>query len=113
MARRSLQNPLRAVLLAAALAAGPGGAWAGADAGKAKARPCAVCHGPLGVAILPEAPNLAGQPEPYLAEQLKAYRSGRRTHQIMSLMAKPLSDDDIDDLAAWFASVKIEAKAPP
>lgn len=98
--------------LAAALAAGPGAAWADAEAGKVKARPCAVCHGPLGVAILPEAPHIAGQPEAYLAEQLKAYRSGKRTHQIMSLMAKPLSDVDIADLAAWFASIKVEAKAP-
>ena len=112
VARGPLQKRLRAVLLAAALAACSGAAVAGAEAGKAKARPCSVCHGPLGVAILPEAPNLAGQPETYLAEQLKAYRGGKRTHQIMSLMAKPLSDDDIDDLAAWFASIKIEAKLP-
>lgn len=89
-------------------------AVAGADAasGKAKAASCGACHGPLGIAVAPDAPNLAGQPEMYLVAQLKAYRSGKRKHEVMTLMAKPLSDADIDNLAAWFASVKVEARAP-
>ena len=84
-----------------------------ASAGRAKAQPCAVCHGPLGVATHPQAPHLAGQPAEYLRAQLRAYRSGARKNDMMSLMAKPLSDDDIDQMAAWFASIRIEATAPP
>ena len=78
-------------------------------AGEARARPCMVCHGPLGMAVQPETPNLAGQPAKYLAAQLKAFRSGARRHEIMSVIAKPLSDDDIDAIASWFASVRVEA----
>ena len=83
-----------------------------AVAGKAKAAACAMCHGPVGVAAAPDTPNLAGQPASYIEEQLKAYRGGARKHEIMTLMAKPLSDADIENLAAWFASVKVEASAP-
>ena len=86
---------------------------ADAAAGRAKAQACAVCHGPLGLSVQPDAPNLAGQPAIFLANQLRAYRSGERRHEVMSIMAKPLSDDDIDNLAAWFASVRVEAHAPP
>jgi len=52
-------------------------------AGKANAA-CAVCHGVQGVATLPNAPNLADQPQIYLVEQLKNYRSGKRTHEVMA-----------------------------
>jgi cytochrome c553 len=44
--------------------------------------------------------------------QLRAYRSGERRHEIMAVIAKPLTDTDIADLAAWFSSIKVEAKAP-
>ena len=76
-------------------------------AGKAKAGMCATCHGPLGISQLPNAPHLAGQPAIYVAEQLKAYRSGKRTNEVMGVIAKPLSDQDIDDLAAWYASIQL------
>lgn len=71
------------------------------------------CHGPIGMSMAPDAPNLAGQIESYLATQLRAYRSGQRTHEVMTLMAKPLSDADIDNLAAWFSSITIEVKQAP
>jgi len=71
------------------------------------------CHGPVGMSMAPDAPNLAGQVESYLATQLRAYRSGRRKHEVMTLMAKPLSDADIDNLAAWFSSIRIEVKQEP
>ena len=100
-------------LLALLLAAGAGGAHADPASGKTKARACAVCHGPLGVSTLPDAPNLAGHPERYVIEQLKAYRNGKRSHEVMSVVAKPLSDVDIADLAAWFASLQIEARERP
>lgn len=100
------------VVLAAAL---PGAALAAGDAaaGKQKAQACTVCHGPLGVAVAPETPNLAGDPEGYLVRQLRAFRSGARQHEVMSVMAKSLSDADIDNLAAWFASLKVEARTGP
>ena len=82
-------------------------------AGRAKAAACAVCHGPLGLSVAPDAPHLAGQPALYLSSQLRAYRSGARKHEVMAVMARPLSDGDIEDLAAWFASLQISVQAPP
>ena len=82
-------------------------------AGRQKAQTCSVCHGPLGLSVTPDAPHLAGQPAIYLAGQLRAYRSGARKHEVMVFMAKPLSDDDINNLAAWFSSIRIDAQAPP
>lgn len=79
-------------------------------AGKAKARACAVCHGVLGLSTLPNAPSLAGQPQIYLTEQLRNYRSGKRTHEVMGVIAKPLSDQEIEDLSAWYASLLIEVR---
>ncbi len=100
------------VALACLLACGMSAVQADVEAGRAKARMCAVCHGEFGVSVLPDAPNLAGQPENYLAEQLKAYRSGKRSNEIMSVIAKPLTDAEIAALATWFASIAIEAKPP-
>jgi cytochrome c553 len=77
--------------------------------GKEKAQSCAMCHGANGIAHMPNAPNLAGQPAAYLAEQLKDYRSGKRSNEIMNVIAKPLTDQEIADLAAWYASIRIEA----
>ena len=100
-----------AVALAAATTT-PAALAASAAAGKTKAAACAACHGPLGKATMPDAPNIAGQPAMYLVEQLKAYRSGARKHEVMSMMAKPLKDADIDDIAAWFASIQVQVQAP-
>ena len=98
--------------LACVLACAMSTAQADVQTGRAKAKMCAVCHGESGVSVLPNAPNLAGQPEIYLAEQLKAYRSGKRSDETMSVIAKPLTDAEIADLAAWFASIAIETKPP-
>jgi cytochrome c553 len=84
-----------------------------APPGRAQAQACATCHGPLGVSTAPDAPNLAGQPRIYLASQLRAFRSGKRAHEVMNVIAKRLADDDIDQLADWYASIAIEAKARP
>jgi cytochrome c553 len=102
-----------ALALAAAftLAAAPSPpASADAAAGRTKAQMCTTCHGANGLAVAPNTPHLAGQPEPYLVEQLKAYRSGKRAHEVMRVVAKPLTDADIADLAAWFASLEIVLK---
>ena len=110
---RWLANPAFAAFLAASALA-PASALANdATAGRQKAQACAVCHGPLGISTTPDAPNLAGQPALYVATQLHAYRSGARKHEVMAVMAKPLTDDDISHLAAWFASLRIEVQPPP
>lgn len=99
-------------LLALALLA-PAASRAGdARRGRTKAAACSVCHGPTGIGQVPDAPHLAGQPEPYLVEQLRAYRSGQRVHPAMNVVAKGLSDEDIADLAAWFSSIGVRAQVP-
>ncbi|MHA6999463.1 c-type cytochrome [Aeromonas schubertii] len=79
---------------------------ADAEAGKAKAVVCAACHGVEGKAMIPGYPHLAGQSAQYTAKQLKAFRDGQRQDSVMAPMAKPLSDADIENLAAWYASLK-------
>ena len=109
----SRQDAALAIAAAFALAAASSPASADAAAGRAKAQMCAVCHGANGLAVAPNTPHLAGQPEPYLVEQLKAYRSGKRAHEVMGVAAKPLTDADIADLAAWFGSLEIVLKKEP
>lgn len=82
------------------------------SAGKAKAGQCFACHGSDGFAKVPDAPNLAGQNEMYLVKALKDYRSGAREHEVMSLMAKNLSDADINQLASYFGGIVISIKSP-
>ena len=81
-----------------------------ASSGKDKSGMCATCHGPTGLSQLPNAPHLAGQPAIYFIEQMKNYRSGKRPHEVMAVIAKPLTDQEIEDLAAWYASIEITVK---
>lgn len=82
-------------------------------AGKQKAaQACNVCHGANGLSTLPNAPHLAGQPAIYFTEQMKAYRSGKRSQEMMSVIAKSLSDADIENLAVWYESIKVTAEMP-
>jgi cytochrome c553 len=81
--------------------------------GRAKAQPCVTCHGPLGISNMPDAPHLAGQPRIYLMDQLKAFRTGKRTHAVMNVIAKPLTDDDIAALAEWYSSIEVQARERP
>ena len=109
----TIPNTMRVAILLWAI-----GPWAAAQAqdaalGRQKANACAVCHGPLGLSVTPDAPNLAGQPALYVTTQLRNYRSGARKHEVMAVLAKPLTDEDISHLAAWFASIRVEAQAPP
>ncbi len=95
--------------LMAAAAALPAVASAGdAAAGKAKAAVCAACHGQNGIAQIPTYPNLAGQNEQYLVQALKAYKNKQRSGgqaAIMQGQATGLSDADIANLAAYYASL--------
>lgn len=74
-------------------------------AGRAKSEQvCAACHTASGNSTNPQYPILAGQHPDYLAQALKDYKTGARNNAIMAPMAKPLSNADIANLAAWFAS---------
>lgn len=76
-----------------------------ASAGQAKSAVCAACHGPQGVAIAPNFPNLAGQSATYLYVQLKTLKNGQRSDPIMSGQAAALNDADMRNLAAYYASL--------
>ncbi|QJR10241.1 hypothetical protein DSM104443_01295 [Usitatibacter rugosus] len=100
--RRAVSILLVAALSGAAAAAPP-----------EKARLCVACHGVEGLSVQPDAPNLAGQPEIYVRDQLRAYRSGKRTHEVMGVIAKPLTDAEIAELAAYYSAIAIELKKKP
>ena len=76
-------------------------------AGRAKAMMCQACHGLDGLSKAPDAPNIAGQPEPYLVTQLQAFKSGARKSEAMSVVAPSLSDADIENIAAYYAAIEI------
>ena len=77
-----------------------------AAAGQAKAGICTACHGPTGQSPNDLWPNLASQKPGYLSKQMKAFRDGTRADPMMSPMAKPLTDADIENLSAFFSSQK-------
>jgi len=89
----------------AALAAGD------AAAGKAKSTTCAACHNADGNGTNPQYPKLAGQSADYLLKQLQDYKSGARANPIMAGMVAPLSPQDMEDLAAFYASQQITRSA--
>lgn len=94
----------RRVLLAGLLVAVAPAAVAGGDAAAALAivGGCVACHGADGIGKAPQYPNLQGQKAAYLEKQLKAFRSGERKDSNMNALARPLSDTDIANLAAYF-----------
>ena len=69
---------------------------------------CVPCHGAEGIAVMEDAPNLAGETVMYIDTQLKAFRTGKRTHEIMSDIAAKLSDEDIRALAEWYSGIKLK-----
>jgi len=73
-------------------------------AGKEKSQLCQGCHGTEGISIEGLIPKLAGQYAKYIAKELRNYQSGVRSHQIMNAMAGTINDDDLADIAAYFAS---------
>ncbi|MHA1153299.1 MAG: c-type cytochrome [Alphaproteobacteria bacterium] len=100
-------------LFAATLAVA-GHAHAAGDpaAGREKAKVCRTCHGMDGVGKLPHVPNIGGESDFYLTKQLKAFRKGDRRDEQMAIIARDLSDQDIADLAAYFASIEFTVKVP-
>lgn len=102
------------VIVFAALATASTGALAKGDpaVGKDKAAMCAACHGATGTSPNELWPNIAGQGYAYLVKQLKAFRDGTRKDPVMEPMAKPLSDADIENVAAYFSSQSAAPAAP-
>ncbi|MFT4728249.1 MAG: cytochrome c553 [Granulosicoccus sp.] len=100
------------VLVVAAIGASSANAGDAAE-GEKKAATCAACHGADGVSQIPTNPILAGQYPSYLERALKDYRSGSRQSAIMAGFASQLSDQDIEDLAAWFSSQKGPLQTTP
>ncbi len=82
------------------LRSGPGNPVLGRD----KSQLCQGCHGEFGNSTEPLIPKLAGQYGKYISKELRNYQSGVRTHQIMNAMAGTISDDDLADISAYFAS---------
>ena len=90
-----------------ALVAGTANA-ADIEAGKAKSAVCAACHGGAGISPTPIWPNLAGQKEQYLVAQMKAFKDGTRQNAQMAPMVANLSDEDMANLAAYYASLSCQ-----
>ena len=74
--------------------------------GQSKSEVCHACHGADGMSTQPIYPNLAGQQQDYLSKALHDYREGRRSDPLMNGFSANLSDDDIEDIASWYASQK-------
>lgn len=99
-------NKTLMTMIALALSAGAAHAADTAKGEQKASQICAACHGKDGkTPIDPSYPILAGQHEDYLAQALHDYKSGARTNPIMGAQAKMLSSDDIDNVAAYFASL--------
>ncbi|HKS61212.1 MAG TPA: cytochrome c [Xanthobacteraceae bacterium] len=81
-------------------------------AGRQKALQCQTCHGLDGLSKMPESPNIAGNPEQYLVRQLNAFRKGERKNEMMSVVVQQLSDQDVADLAAYYAAIEVTVKLP-
>lgn len=113
MSLRTIQNTMLRALLATVVATSAMPVFAKGDieAGKAKSVTCQACHGADGAAkIDPQYPRLAGQYRDYLARGLHEYKSGQRDNAIMAGFAATLSDQDIEDLAAYFSSLPTTLK---
>ena len=82
-----------------------------ASAGQGKAAVCAACHGAKGISSIPINPNIAGQVPGYITAQLKAFKSGERVNPIMAGQAAGLSDADMANLDAYYASLPAKANA--
>lgn len=97
----SLTLPLLAILTVPFAASADGDV----DAGKSKAAMCAGCHGMNGIGVAPTFPDLAGKDAAYIETQLQAFKKGERQNPIMNNMVAGLTDADIENLAAYFASL--------
>ena len=97
-----------AALVLTGVFSGPATAAGDAEAGKAKSGVCAACHGANGNSANPQWPSLAGQHASYIIAQLQYFKSGQRENVLMSSQAVGLSDEDMADLAAYYAGLPLE-----
>ena len=101
-----MKSTLLSIVVVALLGlAGPSQAAGDAQAGKAKAGACGGCHGANGEGKDPY-PALAGKPEDALVQAMQDYKSGKRSNAVMKSFASKLSDQDIANVAAYYASLK-------
>lgn len=109
-----IKSRISAALTLAAIALLVGPVSAGESSpGKMKVQStCQTCHGMDGQATLAMVPNLSGQRKQYIVIQLQAYRAGRRQHAQMNIIAKMLSDEDIENVADWYSNIKVSVEAP-
>ncbi len=82
------------------------------EAGRKVATMCRTCHGLDGIAVMPVAPNIGGEAADYLAGQLRAFQTGARQQEMMTVVAAGLSDQQIADVTAWYASQSVAAVPP-
>jgi cytochrome c553 len=102
---KGILTAVTAMIVASLGAAATAEAAGNVEAGKAKAAACAGCHGANGQGVPPN-PALKGKTEDELVEAMKDYKSGKRTNAVMKALAGPLNDQDIQNLAAYYASLK-------
>jgi cytochrome c553 len=106
----------RILALCAAVAAVAGPAFAaGPSAAKGAqiSAQCAVCHGSDGMSVDTSIPNLAGQHYAYLVAQTNAFKQRDRINPIMNQMVQSLSQEQIEDIAAYYASIPIQVRMAP
>ena len=104
-----MKKTIMGAMMALTMLSGQALAAGDVAAGQAKAGVCAACHGADGIAVIPGYPTLKGQNEQYIASSIKAYKAGQRTGglaPVMQAQANLLSDEDIANLAAYYASLK-------
>jgi cytochrome c553 len=109
-----LSSRILAICAAAAAAAGAAfAAGPSVEKGAQISAQCAACHGSDGLSVDTSIPNLAGQHYAYLVEQTNAFKQRSRINPIMNQMVQSLSQEQIEDIAAYYASVPIQVKAAP
>jgi cytochrome c553 len=101
------------VLSVALSVLGPPAEAADIAAGKEKAEMCVACHGDAGISKTQDIPSLAGQPDQFTQWQLVFFRGGSRKNEQMQPIAEQLSNDDVRNLAAYFASLTPPRAATP
>ncbi|MDW1578087.1 cytochrome c [Vibrio sp. Vb2880] len=104
-----MKKTIMGAMVALTMFSGQALAAGDAAAGQAKSGVCAACHGADGIAVIPGYPNLKGQNEQYIISSIKAYKNKERTGGLAAVMqaqASLLSDEDIANVAAYYASLK-------
>lgn len=110
-----MRRTLPVAILGGLVLAGGASSPAVADdpaAGRRVATMCQTCHGLDGFATVPIAPHIGGEPREYLEAQLMAFRTGRREHEMMSVVTAGLTAQQISDVAAWYAAHVAVATLP-